>query len=171
MHRRGVTADAKMLGEKGKAGVTLSPAEGNGVGGVFRRAHLLRMEAAIRRAVLVNNAQFGQAHAHHAGAGGDSPAFRISILGTDARVGKRFLGRIRDDDTVFALRCDPGDRDLLLEMEPDVFFTTDHYRGYPYVLIHLAAAEPGRLAPLVERAWREAAPKRMVAARDRARPG
>ena len=86
-------------------------------------------------------------------------------------VGKRFLGRIRDDDTVFAMRCDPGDRDLLLEMEPDVFFTTDHYRGYPYVLIRLAAAEPGRLAPLVERAWREAAPKRMVAAWGRARPG
>lgn len=79
-------------------------------------------------------------------------------------VGKRFLGRIRDDDTVFALRIGLDDRDLLIEMEPDAFFTTDHYRGYPYVLIRLAATDPGRLAPLVERAWRDTAPKRLVEA-------
>lgn len=84
-------------------------------------------------------------------------------------VGKRFLGRIRDDDTVFALRQAIEDRDLLIEFEGDVFFTTDHYRGYPYVLIRLAATDPARLAPLVERAWREAAPKRAIAAWERGR--
>lgn len=84
-------------------------------------------------------------------------------------VAKRFLGRIRDEDTVFALRMPIDDRDLLIEMEPDVFFTTDHYRGYPYVLIRLAATDPQRLAPLVERAWRGAAPKRLVATREGSR--
>ena len=85
-------------------------------------------------------------------------------------VGKRFLGRIRDEDTVFALRQAIEDRDLLIEFEGDVFFTTDHYRGYPYVLIRLAATDPERLVALIERAWRDAAPKRVVAAFDRRKP-
>ena len=86
-------------------------------------------------------------------------------------VGKRFLGRIRDEGTVFALPCDPGERDFLIEVEPETFFITDHYRGYAYVLVRLAATDPDRLAPLVTRAWRAAAPKRMVAAFDRAAAG
>ncbi len=86
-------------------------------------------------------------------------------------VGKRFLGRIRDEGTVFALPCDRGERDFLNELEPETFFITDHYRGYAYVLVRLAATDPDRLAPLVTRAWRAAAPKRMVAAFDRAAAG
>lgn len=82
-------------------------------------------------------------------------------------VRKRFLGRLRDEDTVFALRAEIDDRDLLIEMEPETFFITDHYRGYPYVLIRLAATDAARLAPLVERAWRALAPKRLVEAHDR----
>ncbi len=84
-------------------------------------------------------------------------------------VGKRFLGRIRDDDTVFAMRCDPGERDVLIEVAPETFFITDHYRGYPYVLVRLAAIDADQLMPLVERCWRGAAPKRLVAAFDAAR--
>lgn len=83
-------------------------------------------------------------------------------------VKKTFLGRIRDNDTVFALRCELDERDFLIEIEPEVFFTTDHYRGYPYVLIRLGATDAERLAPLVERAWRMAAPKRLAAAYDKA---
>ncbi|SHF11747.1 hypothetical protein SAMN02745157_1684 [Kaistia soli DSM 19436] len=84
-------------------------------------------------------------------------------------VAKRFLGRIRDEDTVFALRCELDERDFLIEIEPEAFFTTDHYRGYPYVLIRLAAIDAERMAPLVERAWRMAAPKRLIASYDQAR--
>lgn len=86
-------------------------------------------------------------------------------------VRKRFLGRIRDEGAVFALRCDPDERDFLIEIEPDTFFTTDHYSGYPYVLIRLAATDAERLAPLVERSWRNSAPKRLLEAFDRDRAG
>ena len=84
-------------------------------------------------------------------------------------VAKRFLGRIRDDDTVFAMRCDPGERDFLIEVAPETFFITDHYRGYPYVLVRLAAADADQLRPLAERCWRMQAPKRLVAAFDSSR--
>ena len=84
-------------------------------------------------------------------------------------VRKSFIGRLRDDDTVFALRTTFEDRDFLIGVEPDVFFTSDHYRGYPYVLIRLAPATAERLAPIFERSWRQMAPKRLVAAHDAAR--
>ncbi|MCX5515559.1 hypothetical protein C3941_07090 [Kaistia algarum] len=85
-------------------------------------------------------------------------------------VAKRFLGRLRDDDTVFAMRCDLGERGFLIEFAPDVFFITDHYRGYPYVLVRLAAANSEQLQPLVERCWRMQATRRLVAAFDKDRP-
>jgi len=81
-------------------------------------------------------------------------------------VRKTFLGRLRDDDTVFAVRISMDERDFLIEIEPEIFFTTDHYRGYGYVLVRLGATTIERLAPLIERSWRGAAPKRLVAALD-----
>ncbi|WP_018183824.1 MmcQ/YjbR family DNA-binding protein [Kaistia granuli] len=84
-------------------------------------------------------------------------------------LGKRFLGRLQDDGTTFALKIDIGDRDMLIAVEPDIFFTNDHFRGYAYVLIRLPRIDADRLAPLVERSWRQSAPKRLAAAFDRER--
>ncbi len=85
-------------------------------------------------------------------AGGDRSPAPYGTMSFVVR--KALLGRLRDDDTVFAMRCEPDERDFLIEIEPEVFFTTDHYRGYGYVLIRLAETDAERLAPLVERAWR-----------------
>jgi len=84
------------------------------------------------------------------------------------RVGKSFIGRLRDDDSVFVLKMNIDERDMLIAAEPAIFFLTDHYRGYPCVLIRLAACEPERLRRLVERAWRASAPQKLVAAYDKA---
>ena len=46
---------------------------------------------------------------------------------------------------------------------------TDHYRGYPAVLLHLAAADAEALAPLLEEAWRQVTPKRILASTRRER--
>lgn len=77
-------------------------------------------------------------------------------------VGKKFLGRFRDDDTVFAMPVGFDDRDMLMMIEPEVFFTMDHYRGYPYVLIRLKETTPDRLAPIVARCWRSHALRKTV---------
>ncbi|MCX5495268.1 MmcQ/YjbR family DNA-binding protein [Kaistia dalseonensis] len=81
-------------------------------------------------------------------------------------VGKKFLGRFRDDDTVFAMPVGFDERDMLITIEPEVFFTLDHYRGYPYVLIRLAETTPERLEPIVMRCWRSHAPRRVLKAFD-----
>ncbi|HEX9163536.1 MAG TPA: MmcQ/YjbR family DNA-binding protein [Thermoanaerobaculia bacterium] len=66
-----------------------------------------------------------------------------------------FLARFRDDDTVLALRIGSiGDREVLMEMEPDAFFFTDHYKDYPAVLIRLAKVPPPLFADVIREAHR-----------------
>lgn len=57
-------------------------------------------------------------------------------------------------------------RDHLLATEPAAFFVTEHHRGCPAVLVCLAEVDAARLGPLLEEAWRQVAPKRLVAAYD-----
>ena len=92
-----------------------------------------------------------------------------TAYGTTAfRVGKTFLARLRDEDTVLALKMDINERDMLIEAAPSIFFLTEHYRAYPYVLVRLDACEPERLRRLFERAWRAAAPARLRAVQPKA---
>ena len=84
------------------------------------------------------------------------------------RVRGKFLARLRDDDEVLVVKCGDDERDFRMQADPDTFFTTDHYRGYPTVLIRLASVTPDDLRDVLEVAWRAKAPKRLVAARRRA---
>ena len=60
---------------------------------------------------------------------------------------------------------DVADAEALLKGQPDVFFVTPHYDGWPGVLVRLEAVDPVQLAELIEDAWRIQAPKRLVVAR------
>jgi len=62
--------------------------------------------------------------------------------------------------------ADMGEREALLQGQPDAFFSTPHYDGYPYVLLRLEKVDPDELAELIEEAWRIKAPKRVVKAFD-----
>ena len=66
---------------------------------------------------------------------------------------------------------DMGEREALLQGQPDVFFTTPHYDGYPYVLVRLEAIDPVELGELLDEAWRVFAAKRVVRAWDEEREG
>jgi hypothetical protein len=54
-------------------------------------------------------------------------------------------------------------RDALLAGRPDVYFTTDHYRGYPYVLARLERLPLAELASLFEEGFRAKAKRRTLA--------
>jgi hypothetical protein len=90
------------------------------------------------------------------------PAFKLR--------GKLFAG-LRDNDTVLGLPMSADDRELFLEMAPEIYFITDHYRGYPAVLVRLQAIEADELAERIERAWRMKATNAMTKAFDAARRG
>jgi hypothetical protein len=81
------------------------------------------------------------------------------------RVRGKFLARLRDNDTTLVVKCGDVERDLRLQADPDTFFTTDHYRGYPTVLVHLDRVSKTDLRDVVEVAWRRIAPKSLRAAK------
>ena len=83
------------------------------------------------------------------------------------RVRKKSFCRMREDGETLVVRVvDLEDKEALLRSDPDVYWTTPHYDGYPYVLVRLAVADPAQLGELIEDAWRLMAPKRVVAAYD-----
>ena len=83
------------------------------------------------------------------------------------RVRKKSFCRMKEDGETLVVRVvDLEDKEALLRSDPDVFFTTPHYDGWPGVLVRLDAVDPVQLAELIEDAWRIRAPKRLVAAHD-----
>lgn len=84
------------------------------------------------------------------------------------KLGGKGFCRLRTDPDALVMRVsDMGEREALLQGQPEAFFTTPHYDGSPYVLIRLEAVDPEELAELVEEAWRIRAPRRLVAEYER----
>ena len=87
-----------------------------------------------------------------------------SSYGTPAfRVRDRLLGRLHDDGERLVLKIDLAEREALLQMQPSTFTVTPHYEPYPLVLIRLETVDPLELRELITEAWRQEAPKRLVA--------
>jgi hypothetical protein len=78
------------------------------------------------------------------------------------RVRDRLFARIRQPGVLVLRVADEGEKDFLLRAEPDKFFTTPHYDGYPHVLVHLGAVDREELRELLTDAWRVRAPKRLA---------
>jgi len=90
--------------------------------------------------------------------------------GTPAlRVRGKLMCRLRTDPDALVMRLiDTDEREALLQSRPEVFFSTAHYDGYPYVLVRLEAIDQAELAELIEDVWRLRAPRRLVAEHDAA---
>ena len=73
--------------------------------------------------------------------------------------------RLREEG-IFVVKCELVYKDILLQSQPDIYFTTPHYNGYPAVLVRLATAGEDDLRGLLSDAWRMTAPKRLIAAHD-----
>jgi hypothetical protein len=73
--------------------------------------------------------------------------------------------RIRTDIAVLYVG-DEAEKQALLLGEPEVFFTTPAYDGFPLVMLRLAEVDVDRLRELVTDAWRMRAPDPLVAELD-----
>jgi hypothetical protein len=88
--------------------------------------------------------------------------------GTPAfRVGKKFLARMKEDGETLVVRIGFDEREALLQAEPAIFFITEHYQGYPAVLVRLAKVDLDQLREVLLEAWRNHAPKKLLAEFDR----
>lgn len=52
-----------------------------------------------------------------------------------------------------------------MQARPETFFITDHYKGYPAMIVRLATVRRPELKALLEQSWRQIAPKRLAASR------
>jgi hypothetical protein len=76
----------------------------------------------------------------------------LAALGIEPPEGDILGARVADEGVKFALIAD----------EPDVYFTTPHFDGYPAVLVKLAEIDKLGLRELIVEAWLTQAPKRLV---------
>jgi hypothetical protein len=75
------------------------------------------------------------------------------------------LGADAPDGPVLGARVpDLGAKEALLAAQPDVYFTTPHFDGFPAVLVRLERIDVAELEELVVEAWLARAPKRLAAA-------
>lgn len=63
---------------------------------------------------------------------------------------KKLLIRLKEDGETIVAIVGFDNRDLLLEADPKIFFTTDHYNGYPSVLVRLKKISPAKLRDVVQ---------------------
>jgi hypothetical protein len=75
--------------------------------------------------------------------------------------GRAFLFKGRETDTSFGLAIDLDTIEILKETEPETYWQTPHYEGWPGVLIRYDAADEDRVRGVIARSrdWTAARPK------------
>ena len=102
-----------------------------------------------------------------AAASGLAEIEQTTSYGTPAfKVRKKLLCRVKDADTVVVM-CPLEEKELLIEAAPEHYFETDHYRGWPSILVrvHLIPADELRLR--LGRAWQMQAPNSLMKGQER----
>lgn len=94
----------------------------------------------------------------------NTPGFRVKDKG--------FL-RLRNEAEggLVVFVADLDEKDALLASDPDKFYTTPHYDGYPTVLVNLEKVDVDELTELIVDSWRVKAPKRVFQANEHLLPG
>lgn len=83
------------------------------------------------------------------------PAFRVG--------GKVFACIGREGERVLAARVGHEERDFLLRSDPETFYVTPHYEGWPWVLVRLDSVTIDTLRDVLTEAWLFRAPKQLAA--------
>ena len=78
------------------------------------------------------------------------------------KVKGKFLLRVREPD-ILVLMCALEEKDFLMQNAPKIYFETDHYKGWPAVLVRLSKIKDDELAHRIAVAWRMQAPKKLQA--------
>lgn len=73
--------------------------------------------------------------------------------------GHAFIAPGREDDS-FCLMIDRDMVDMLKETDPDTYWQTPHYEGWPAVLVRYRSNDPDRVLAMIERAHEQAVAKK-----------
>ncbi len=89
-------------------------------------------------------------------------AYALGLPGTEdstlhggrcVRVRGHWIVNENQDPDALALALDRETVDFLMETEPQTYFQTPHFEGWPAVLVRFAAADDDRLREQIDRAW------------------
>ncbi|MBZ7920811.1 MmcQ/YjbR family DNA-binding protein [Ensifer adhaerens] len=72
------------------------------------------------------------------------------------------FARMKDGETLVVM-CSLEEKEMLLELDPQLYFETDHYKGWPAMLVRLSTIDDRSLTGRLVAAWRQKAPKRLAA--------
>jgi hypothetical protein len=74
--------------------------------------------------------------------------------------GRAFLHGSREDGS-FVLAIDQDTKEMLIETDPETFWQTPHYHGWPGLLVRYDSADPERVLAMIERSrdWSAARPR------------
>jgi len=67
--------------------------------------------------------------------------------------GKTLAGTTAPDRGSFVLQVTLAEKDVLLATDPDTFWQTDHYRGWPAILVRYGTPATERIVLHLARAW------------------
>ncbi|NJC33383.1 hypothetical protein GGR88_000857 [Sphingomonas jejuensis] len=67
--------------------------------------------------------------------------------------GRVIAGTTAPDQGSFVLHVDAEEKQILLDTDPERFWQTDHYVGWPAVLVRYGPDRDDRVALLLRRAW------------------
>ena len=86
--------------------------------------------------------------------------------GTPAlKVATKLIMRIKDADTL-VLMAPLDEKERLIEMAPEIYYETDHYKGWPALLIRADAIDDAELQQRIADAWHLKAPAKLRKALD-----
>lgn len=79
------------------------------------------------------------------------------------RTKPRMFTWVRDEPEALVVWVESiEEKEALLQADPATFFTTDHYRTAPVVLVRLEAVDRAEAIELITDSWRLRAPRRLV---------
>ncbi|MEO6216677.1 MAG: MmcQ/YjbR family DNA-binding protein [Sphingomonas sp.] len=74
--------------------------------------------------------------------------------------GRAFLHGSREEGS-FVLAIDQDTKEMLIETDPETFWQTPHYHGWPGLLVRYDSADPERVVAMIERSrdWSASRPR------------
>jgi hypothetical protein len=88
-----------------------------------------------------------------------SSSYRMPSVKVAAN-GRAFVWTGHEADTSFAVALDLGTVEILKETEPETYWQSSHYAGYPIVLVRYDSPDPDRVRQAIGQAREQAAAKK-----------
>ena len=76
---------------------------------------------------------------------------------------RKALGADAPSGSILGVHIPLEGKTLLLASQPEVYFTTPHFDGWPAILVRLSAIPVDELHELLQQSWLARAPKKLVA--------